>query len=153
VTKRRPDGRERENEMERSQGDCGMKGKHRVIIVILLGVALVAFTGPAVHAQSDQMKLNHPEAFGRKQRPPVVFPHNRHVEANLSCKDCHHRYEEGKNVLDEGELAEGKPGIRCSECHDSKSRPRLREAFHDQCIGCHATKKGPRLCGECHVKK
>jgi hypothetical protein len=29
----------------------------------------------------------------------------------------------------------------------------LREAFHDQCIGCHSKKTGPRYCGECHVKK
>ena len=138
--------------MTRPEGDYGMKWKCTVI-AISLATAMIAFTGSAVYAQSDQMKLNHMDAFGKKQRPPVLFPHNRHVEANLSCKDCHHRYQQGKNVLDEGELEEGKPGIRCSECHDSNSRPRLREAFHNLCIGCHAAKGGPRLCGGCHVKK
>ena len=123
------------------------------MVMVLLGITLSVFSGASVWAQSDQMKLDHPEAFGKKQRAPVPFPHNRHLEANLSCTDCHHRYEQGKNVLDEGDLEEGKTGIRCSECHDLKSRPRLREAFHDQCIGCHRKKSGPRLCGECHVKK
>jgi c(7)-type cytochrome triheme protein len=126
--------------------------KEKWFFTLTLAVALAAFTGVLAWAQSDQMKLDHPEGFGKKQRPPVVFPHNRHVEANLTCKDCHHRYEQGKNALDESELEPGKPGIRCSECHDSKSRPRLREAFHDQCIGCHSKKTGPRYCGECHVR-
>jgi c(7)-type cytochrome triheme protein len=129
-----------------------MRVKHRIVITVLLGVAAAAFAG-WVQAQPDQMKLDYPEALGKKQRPPVLFPHLRHLEANLSCTDCHHRYEKGKNVLEERDLAEGKPGIRCSECHDSKSRPRLREAFHDQCIGCHSKRSGPRLCGECHVRK
>jgi len=120
--------------------------------MVVLGVSLAG-------AQPDQITLDHIQAFGKKQRPPVLFPHNRHMEGGLSCKDCHHRYEQGKNVLDEGELEEGKPGIRCSECHPSKARIKLREAFHRQCIDCHTrTEKagkpsGPRLCGQCHPWK
>ena len=56
-------------------------------------------------------------AFQTRERPPVPFPHGRHMEEGLSCKDCHHRYEQGKNVLDESDLEPGKPGIRCQECH------------------------------------
>ena len=123
-----------------------------VLALVLLGSSMAG-------AQPDQIKLDHVQAFCKKQRPPVLFPHGKHMEGELSCKDCHHRYEQGKNVLEESELEEGKPGIRCSECHSSKVRPKLREAFHRQCIDCHTKtqkagkKSGPRLCGECHPWK
>lgn len=134
-----------------------MKVKWSIILITM--AILIPFVVPWVKAQPDKIKLDHVEVFGKKQRPPVMFPHNQHVEAGLSCKDCHHRYEKGKNVLDEGELEEGKPGIKCSDCHGSKVRPKLREAFHRQCIDCHTKmekggkKTGSRLCGECHPWK
>jgi c(7)-type cytochrome triheme protein len=125
-----------------------------VMVSLLLGLGV-----PFLRAQPEQITLDHEEAFGKKQRPPVVFPHQRHMEGDLSCKDCHHRYEQGKNVLEEGDLEGGRPGIRCAECHDLTSRLTLREAFHRQCITCHARaqkagkKSAPRLCGECHPWK
>jgi c(7)-type cytochrome triheme protein len=134
------------------KGSDGMKKAGLGMVVGLLFSLMVSLLA----AQPEQVTLDHREAFGKKQRPPVLFPHNRHMEGDLSCKDCHHRYEQGKNILDESELEEGKPGIRCSECHDSKSSLKLREAFHRQCIDCHSIldkagkKTGPRLCGECH---
>jgi c(7)-type cytochrome triheme protein len=127
--------------------------------VLITMAILVAFIIPWVKAQPDKIKLDHVVAFGKKQRPPVLFPHNQHIETGLSCKDCHHRYEKGKNVLEDSELEEGKPGIKCSECHGPKTRPKLREAFHRQCMDCHnkmkktGKKTGPRLCGECHPWK
>ena len=118
--------------------------------------ALLILSNSPVNAQPDKIVL---AISGKTTRPPVNFPHNRHAEAGLSCKDCHHIYENGKNVLDESKLEEGNKGIRCSTCHGPKSRPDLEQAFHDQCIGCHTKyekekkKTGPRYCGECHIKK
>ena len=129
-----------------------MKTKYFRILIITI-VVLLVLTGSSLNAQPEKIVLEG------KARPAVMLPHNRHMEAGLSCKDCHHVYENGKNVLDESKLEEGNQGIRCSACHSSKVRIGLEQAFHDQCIGCHMRlqkekkKTGPRFCGQCHVKK
>jgi len=121
---------------------------------LMITVALLLLlTGPSLRAQPDKIVLEG------KTRPAVTLPHNRHVETGLGCKDCHHIYEKGENVLDESKLEEGNQNIRCSACHGKKVRPNLQQAFHDQCMGCHTKyqkekkKTGPRYCGECHVRK
>ena len=129
-----------------------MKTKCCRVLMITVAVLLV-LTGSSLRAQPDKIILEG------KTRPAVTLPHNKHVEAGLSCKDCHHIYENGKNILDESKLEEGNQDIRCSVCHGSKFRPNLEQAFHNQCMGCHTRyqkekkKTGPRFCGGCHVKK
>lgn len=118
---------------------------------------LFFLVGAQALAQSDLILLNHSEVFIHRKRPPVNFPHNRHAEAELTCKDCHHQYQDGQNVLDEGRLQEGNPQIKCSACHHKSSRISLERAFHKQCISCHKKNErkmkrvGPRFCGECHL--
>jgi hypothetical protein len=135
-----------------------MKRKHVRGLMITVAV-MVVLSGSVLRAQPDKMVLDSSKTSGSKGRSAVMFPHNRHVEVGLGCKDCHHFYENGKNVLDESKLEEGNQDIRCSTCHVSRSRPHLQQAFHDQCMGCHMKyqkerkKTGPRFCGECHVKK
>jgi len=115
--------------------------------------ALIVFMGPPLLAQPEKIVLDLSKISGEITRPEVIFLHNRHMESDLSCKDCHHVYENGKNVLDESQLEEGNQGIHCSACHGRKSRLNLKEAYHHQCIGCHTKKKtGPRYCGECHIR-
>ena len=75
-----------------------------VIAAVLGGLTLTSLLG----AQPETLTLTSP-AFQTRERPPVPFPHGRHMEGDLSCKDCHHRYEQGKNVLDESDLEPGKP--------------------------------------------
>jgi hypothetical protein len=105
-----------------------------------------------------------------KQRPPVAFTHESHM-GNYECLQCHHRYENGQNVMSEDELTDIEPestitldinlnddasAIKCASCHNNKTVTKIksREAFHKQCIGCHEKEsKGPVLCGECHKKK
>lgn len=136
-----------------------MKWKSIRVLLITLA-AMIAFTGSVLMAQQDKMTLDSSDAFKKKGRPVVTFPHNRHVEAGLDCKACHHLYQNGKNILDESKLEAGNPDIRCSKCHGSKLRLDLQQAFHDQCIGCHVgyrqkekKNSGPRYCGECHIRK
>lgn len=127
-------------------------------VLVITVAALLVLTGSPLRAQPDKIVLDHSNVLGGKTRPAVTFPHNRHIEGGLSCKDCHHIYENGKNVLDEGKLEEGNLGIRCSACHGPKFRLNLEQAFHNQCMGCHMKylkenkKTGPRFCGECHVR-
>jgi hypothetical protein len=128
-------------------------------VLMITVAALLILTGSPLRAQPDKIVLDNSKVLGGKTRPAVTFPHNRHAEAGLSCKDCHHIYENGENVLDESKLEEGNQGIRCSACHSPKLRLNLEKAFHNQCMGCHAKylkknkKTGPQYCGECHVKK
>ena len=136
-----------------------MKTIDRKALMITVAAVLILIWMPQLPAQPDKIVLDNSKALGGKTRPAVTFPHNRHAEAGLSCKDCHHIYKDGKNVLDEDTLEEGKEGIRCSACHRPDFRLNLEQAFHDQCIGCHRKdvkgdkKTGPRFCGGCHIQK
>ncbi len=135
-----------------------MKTISRKALTIMVAAGLILIWTPPLPAQPDKVVLDNSKASGGRTRPAVTFPHNRHAEAELSCKDCHHLYKDGKNVLDESALEEGKEGIRCSACHRPNSRFNLEQAFHDQCIGCHRKgqkenkKAGPRFCGGCHIR-
>lgn len=130
---------------------------HRYDSMILLIAVIFSLAATDLMAQQDHLKLNHPEVFMKRERPPVNFPHNRHAEAGFSCKDCHHQYKNGKNVLDESTLQEGNQEIKCSACHTPQFRIDLQRAFHYQCLSCHKKnerekkKTGPRFCGECHL--
>jgi len=121
--------------------------------VLMTTIFLLLSAGPPLWAQPDTLVLEG------KTRPAVSFPHNRHVETGLSCTDCHHVYENEKNVLDESKLEEGNKDLRCATCHGRRSRLNLEKAFHNQCAGCHRKyqrekkKTGPQYCGGCHVRK
>jgi len=93
--------------------------------------------------------------FKSGSRLPVKFSHGSHmIIEGVSCTGCHHRFENGKNVLKEEELDGENKSIYCSNCHREKSE--LKNAYHRLCITCHQTTKkenktaGPKLCGECH---
>ena len=124
-----------------------------------IAMACILITGVSLIAQSDSMLLDSSGGLRGKKRPPVNFPHNLHVEKGINCKDCHHLYEKGENVLDESKLEEGNKEILCAACHGPKSRLNLERAYHGQCIGCHKKpikdqkKIPPRYCGGCHVRK
>jgi hypothetical protein len=145
------------NENKEISGSKGMRNRYDSMILLIAVILFLAANG--LMAQPDSITLNHPEIFKKRQRPPVAFPHTRHMEGELTCKDCHHQYENGENVLDESALHEGNEGIKCSECHDVRGRIDLQRAFHYQCISCHKKnerekkKTGPRFCGECHLWK
>ena len=130
----------------------------RSFLTLVMAILFGGWVTSALWAQPDTMMLKSP-FFQARERPPVPFPHSRHMEGGGPCMDCHHRYEGKKNILEEGDLEPGKPGIRCQECHGSKGRVPLREVFHRQCTGCHkksqkeGKKTAPLYCGECHRKR
>lgn len=95
-----------------------------------------------------------PEVLISKESGPLPawFPHEDHMDF-LECLDCHHDYKNGNNELDEDELYEGNPDIRCAVCHNGKISFSSLQAFHRQCIRCHdAQGQGPVVCGACHIK-
>lgn len=103
-------------------------------------------------------------------KSPVTFSHKKHsAEYKVACSECHHKYEDGKNVWNEGD-----PVQKCQECHTErtikgekqlppeKQKLNLKLAFHNNCQGCHKKLKMkdrekyadiPTTCAECHPPK
>ncbi len=104
--------------------------------------------------------------YEKHRKGSVTFPHKKHAEyEGISCTDCHHVYEDGKNAWKEGD-----PVQNCEACHSKTGRaPRdmdkaerikqyHQDAIHENCRGCHkkmvdrSTEKGKALarCSGCH---
>ncbi len=129
-----------------------IKKQYLVLVLILACIFRTAF----LYAQPEEILLKHDSLDGERDRPPVLFPHELHMD-NYECLDCHHKYEKGENVLDEAELEDGNPSAQCITCHEFKTNCCLQKVFHKQCMGCHVEKrkpgekKGPRKCNGCHT--
>ena len=96
------------------------------------------------------------------------FTHDKHTKVHeVACNECHHVYEQGKNVWEEG-----MPVQKCEACHDEPTirnekklppdmqKRNLKLAFHGNCRGCHKPLKKenpesqiPVTCSQCHPKK
>ncbi|MFP4168162.1 MAG: cytochrome c3 family protein [Desulfonatronovibrionaceae bacterium] len=94
------------------------------------------------------------EDLGGKQEANTLFSHDLHAETyKVKCKSCHHVYEDGENVWEEGD-----PVQLCSDCH-GESKAELVNAYHMNCWGCHKriTQAYPESdtpttkCQKCHV--
>jgi hypothetical protein len=134
--------------------------------VVILSIAL--FTGRgiliATEVQDVPGEINiYSDTYEKSKKKhkygPTPLSHKKHnIDYKLSCTECHHVYEGGKNVFKEGD-----PVQKCLECHDVKKskgkQKKLTLAYHKNCQGCHkdlkkAKKKtGPIKCNDCHVKK
>ncbi len=125
----------------------------KVYFSLFVAFFISSFIASILYAQPENIVLDHPDAFKIQQRSPVLFPHEQHM-MDYECLDCHHKYENGKNILDEEELTEGNSDIACATCHHRQTKIDLQKAYHRQCILCHKENKtDPRMCGECHIKK
>lgn len=90
----------------------------------------------------------------------VYFSHLEHAESYVdACEACHHDYQDGKNIWEEGQPVE-----KCAACHSPLKRDgnvrKLNIAYHKNCKGCHQklAKEGDtaapyRQCTDCHEKR
>lgn len=132
-----------------------MIGKNRPL---LLAAVILSFIGLNLAtlslAQEDDMVLNTGETVPN-QRTPVAFSHDLHMGL-YECLACHHDYQDGVNVLNEDDLEEDNPAIRCATCHNGQADLDRQKAYHRQCMGCHIDSRkagqasGPEMCGTCH---
>lgn len=84
--------------------------------------------------------------------------HYRHVTSlgkDKSCEQCHHLYDKAQRKL----VYERGGESNCRDCHKARRNggtPALREAAHQDCVGCHEKRTaasqptGPTLCVGCH---
>jgi hypothetical protein len=141
-------------------------GRRKIIscgVLVTLAVFLAAF---AVMAQQKAPENVTIKEFPTPTKGPVEFSHQKHnVDYKVACNQCHHKYQDGKNVWKEGEPVE-----KCSKCHtemtvegEKKLPPdqqklNLKLAFHGECQGCHQKmkKENPNTkaaltCNTCHA--
>ena len=135
----------------------------------LLMIAVTALTFVAVGALTaadvpDEVTIEN-EGYKKDKKGAVKLSHKKHnTDYKVACTECHHNYQDGKNVWKEGD-----PVKKCMGCHDPlkgrKDSPKgLRSAYHNKnsCVGrCHkdALKEGKKnapkssKCSACHSKK
>jgi c(7)-type cytochrome triheme protein len=149
-----------------------MRGGYFLVWMSTLGIAGL-FWVVNLGAQPEDVVLDDQTVFTSRSRPAVAFPHMQHIDAEIECSDCHHRFKGGENIVDEAELEEDAEGIKCAACHKNEpgfrfeadldpSKRTLQQAYHRMCTGCHRKvskenkenkKSGPVTCGDCHPKK
>ncbi len=149
-----------------------MRWGYFLVWMSILGVAGL-FWVVNLGAQPEDIVLDDQTVFTSRSRPAVAFPHMQHIDAEIECSDCHHRFKGGENILDEAELEEDAEGIKCAACHKNEpgfrfeadldpTKRTLQQAYHRMCTGCHrqvskenteSKKSGPVTCGDCHPKK
>ena len=126
------------------------------------------------HADVVSGKVDYPSEivlisslWKKHSKGPVKLTHRKHFKTyGISCNECHHIYQKGKNIWQPG-----MPVKKCETCHNDPtikgesglppgSRIRnLKLAFHKNCQMCHRKlkqqdkeRKAPTACGECHGK-
>jgi nitrate/TMAO reductase-like tetraheme cytochrome c subunit len=129
--------------------------------IAFLAAAILSFGVPGVQGvqqeldsmevmRADLVMIDTMKTFGRLERPPVVFLHDKHTEALLQqkqdCNACHPADEKGRQ------------SHKFKRIEDSDPKA-VMDLYHEGCITCHTEtatagrKSGPVTCGACHLKK
>jgi hypothetical protein len=103
----------------------------------------------AVEKRADLFQIDSLKAFGKLERPPVMFLHQKHTEAleqkNKDCTTCH--------LTEKDRLVPKYMRLKDS------AKLTVMDIYHANCIGCHKQtadakqKSGPVVCGDCHKDK
>ena len=137
---------------------------------VALGVVFLFTVVYATQEAADTITMES-KLFPKHKKTLVTFTHKRHnVNYKITCAECHHVYEAGKNVWKEGDEVK-----KCDACHTEAKAPKAKKgepklskaekikkyyysAIHANCAGCHKELKkaakptGPTTCKECHPK-
>jgi hypothetical protein len=134
-------------------------------LIFLTVTALTATEKPAEEpTEAPEEVVIENKGYKKDKKGPVTFQHKKHQEEYLNlddkkiaCTECHHKYEDEKNVWKEGD-----PVKKCGaeDCHDplkkkGKKQHKLQIAFHKNCKDCHKAivKAGKKKANEAPFKK
>ena len=122
------------------------------VSICLTGTGIYGAKSPsesAVEKRADIISIDSMKAFGKLERPPVTFLHQKHTEAlekkNKDCTTCH--------LTEKDRLV---PNYRRLK---DTVKQEVMDIYHANCIACHREtaaakeKTGPVVCGECHQDK
>jgi hypothetical protein len=125
-----------------------------LFMVALTGLVFLAVGALTAADVPEEVSIEN-EGYKSDKKGPVPLSHKKHVdEYGVACTECHHDYQDGKNVWKEGD-----PVKKCAECHPMETKEaksagvdKLKNAYHKNCKNCHKEKgKGPfKKCTECH---
>lgn len=129
----------------------------RIILPGIIAVTLISGIGAygreSQSPQSDSDRadvivIDTLKAYGRLERPGVVFPHDLHTQAlekkQKDCTVCH--------MAEKDRLS-----LKFQRTTD-ESKSLVSDIYHAKCIDCHKEtlaakeKSGPVTCGECHAE-
>jgi hypothetical protein len=132
--------------------------------VVLVAAFMVGAADQAATKAADVITIKA-GLWTSHTKAPVEFSHKKHAEEyKIACTDCHHKFENGKNVWKQGD-----PVQKCEACHNEptiqgekklppeQQKLNLKLAFHENCVGCHQKlkkdkpdTKAPVTCTGCH---
>lgn len=139
-----------------------MKGTSRlrirtVLLAAVAGVLLyagaqgvAAISDNAAGPGPDLIRIESMAAFGKLERPAVVFYHDKHTAAakkmGKDCASCHMAADDKGTTL----------SLKYMRLKDT-GREAVMNIYHDNCIACHKEAKakdmktGPLVCDACHT--
>ena len=135
------------------------KGWLSLLMILLIGLVFTTVGVLSAADVPDNVTIEN-EGYAKDKKGPVILKHKEHsVDYKIACTECHHDYQDGKNVWKEGD-----PVKKCSDCHDPNKTEgkvkKLQLAFHSNCKDCHkeeiaaGKKDAPyKKCTDCHQKK
>jgi len=105
-----------------------------------------------LESRADIIRIDSMRVFGKLERPPVTYLHQKHTEAlekqNKDCSTCH---------LSQKDEASGQQRMSTKYMRlADTSKKDVMNIYHDNCIACHKEiksakeKSGPVDCGGCH---
>lgn len=131
-----------------------------ILTVVLSGLLFLAVGVLTATDVPDSVKISN-TGYKKDKKGPVILHHKKHhADYKVACAECHHDYQNGKNVWKEGD-----PVKKCSACHNPKKKQgkvmKLQNSYHKNCKTCHKalvkagkSKKAPyKKCNNCHQKK
>ena len=105
-------------------------------LTAMLGISGIAVVVTSQEAKGEEKIVNYDafkienQGYKKRRKGPVYFTHRKHAyNYKILCWDCHHEYEDSKNVWSPWN---GTP--KCVECHDPEesvdNMPNLQKAYH-----------------------
>ena len=135
-------------------------------VTIVLTALLFMMVGSLIAADAPDTVTMDSKVYSKHTKKLVTFSHKGHADhKDITCDNCHHVYEDGKNVWKEGDVVE-----KCEACHTKtgkapkgmKKAEKIKEfhkdALHANCKDCHKKMvdkeselgKKMRKCTFCH---
>ena len=127
-----------------------------VMIFFLIGSPAVfgvkSIPKEGLEVRADIIRIDSMTVFGKLERPPVTFLHQKHTEAlekkNKDCSTCH---------LSQKDKSTEKQRLSSKYMRlKNTTKQEVMDIYHNNCIACHKEtkaakeKSGPVECGECH---